>query len=253
MPCLPHSPSPNQTLLAVTLLAMLAACSAPSPLTDPAAVGPAPVAIAAISQPANVGDAKRAARAYHDSGAYARDLAVVVTEARSWLNERTPQVSRPALVLDIDETALSNWEVIQRDDFGRIIGGPCRALPEGPCGWAAWDLLGRDPALQPTLRLFQQARASGVSVFFITGRPESQRSATERNLRNVGYDGYEHLFMVPDGRSYDSAVKFKTPVRAGIERLGHKIIANVGDQPSDLEGGYAERSFLLPNPFYRVP
>jgi acid phosphatase len=235
------------------LLAMLAACSAPSALTDPAAAGPAPVAIAATIQPANVGDAKRAARAYHDSGAYARDLAVVATEARSWLNERTPKVSRPALVLDIDETALSNWEVIQRDDFGRIIGGPCRALPEGPCGWAAWDLLGRDPALEPTLRLFQQARASGVSVFFITGRPEAQRAATERNLRTAGYDGYAHLFMVPNGRSYDSAVDFKAPVRAGIERLGHTIIANVGDQPSDLEGGYAERSFLLANPFYRVP
>ena len=59
--------------------------------------------------------------------------------------------------------------------------------------------------------------------------------------------------MVPNGRSYDSAVEFKTPLRAGIERLGHTIIANVGDQPSDLEGGYAERSFLLANPFYRVP
>ena len=253
VPCPSHSPHPTQTLLAALLLAMLAACAGPPARTDPAAAEPAPVAIAATGQPANVGDAKRAARAYHDSGAYARDLAVVATEARSWLSERARQVSRPALVLDIDETALSNWEVIQRDDFGRIIGGPCRALPEGPCGWATWDLLGRDPALEPTLRLFQQARASGVSVFLITGRPESQRAATERNLRIAGYDGYEHLFMVPNGRSYSSAVEFKTPVRAGIERLGHKIIANVGDQPSDLNGGHAERSFLLPNPFYRVP
>jgi hypothetical protein len=251
--CPTHSPSPIQILLAAISLAMLAACSVPSARTDPAAAGPAPVAINATSQPANVGDAKRAARAYHDSGAYARDVARVATEARSWLSERAPQVSRPALVLDIDETALSNWEVIQRDDFGRIIGGPCRALPEGPCGWAAWDLLGRDPALEPTFRLFQQARASGVSVFFITGRPEAQRAATERNLRTAGYDGYAHLFMVPNGRSYDSAVEFKMPVRAGIERLGHTIIANVGDQPSDLEGGYAEQSFLLANPFYRVP
>jgi hypothetical protein len=113
-------------------------------------------------------------------------------------------------------------------------------------------LFGRDPALEPTLGLFQQARASGVSVFFITGRPEAQRAATERNLRTAGYDGYAHLFTVPNGRSYASAVDFKAPVRAGIERLSHTIIANVGDQPSDLEGGFAERRFLLPNPFYRV-
>jgi hypothetical protein len=31
------------------------------------------------------------------------------------------------------------------------------------------------------------------------------------------------------------------------------IVANMGDQPSDLEGGFAERTFLLPNPFYRIP
>ena len=56
-------------------------------------------------------------------------------------------MSRPALVLDIDDTALTNWEVI--DDFGRIIGGRCDALPEGPCGWAAWDLLGKAPFIEP--------------------------------------------------------------------------------------------------------
>jgi hypothetical protein len=27
----------------------------------------------------------------------------------------------------------------------------------------------------------------------------------------------------------------------------------VGDQPSDLAGGHAERGFLLPDPYYRIP
>jgi hypothetical protein len=30
------------------------------------------------------------------------------------------------------------------------------------------------------------------------------------------------------------------------------IIANLGDQFSDLAGGYAERTFKLPNPFYSI-
>ena len=34
---------------------------------------------------------------------------------------------------------------------------------------------------------------------------------------------------------------------------GYTIVANIGDQPSDLDGGFAERTFLLPNPFYRIP
>src|SRR6201985_3726089 len=109
---------------------------------------PAQIAVPAKSpavhrQPANVGDAKTAALAYHDSGAYDRDLATVASAASRWLEKRARSVPRPALVLDIDETALSNWEVIKLDDFGRPIGGPCVLESGAPCGWGAWDTLGR--------------------------------------------------------------------------------------------------------------
>jgi hypothetical protein len=30
-------------------------------------------------------------------------------------------------------------------------------------------------------------------------------------------------------------------------------VANFGDQPSDLKGGHAERTFKLPNPNYYLP
>lgn len=228
------------------LMLALAACAGP-PATEPAM---SPVHLA---QPPNVGDAKQVATAYHASGAYRRDLVAVTDAAAGWLAIRAPQVRRPALVLDIDDTALSNWEVIQADDFGRVIGGPCAALPEGPCGWASWDLLARSSVIEPTLGLFRRARALGVDVFFITGRPEAQRDATERNLQAAGYTGYARVVMVPDGARFATAAAFKAPARAGIEREGYTIIANAGDQPSDLEGGSAERRFLLPNPFYRIP
>ena len=205
------------------------------------------------SQPANVGDAAIGATAYRASGAYEAGLATVDGVATDWVMSRAPQVAKPALVLDIDETALSNWKIITRDDFGRPIAGGCDLALDAPCGWAAWDQLGRDPAIKPTLSLFKEARALNVAVFFITGRPEAQRAATERNLADAGYAGYAHLYMVPAGGHFVSAADFKTPIRAGIEEDGFKIIANVGDQPSDLRGGHAEKKFLLPDPFYRVP
>jgi acid phosphatase len=59
--------------------------------------------------------------------------------------------------------------------------------------------------------------------------------------------------MVPEGAHFPSAADFKAPIRAEIEQAGYKIIANMGDQPSDLKGGHAEKIFLLPDPFYRVP
>ena len=209
--------------------------------------------ISVSSQPANVGDAGTAARTYHDSGAYQRDLQIVANQAARWIKARAASAQRPALVLGIDETALSNWEIIKRYDFGRPIAGPADLASVGPWGWAAWDQLGRDPAIEPTLQVFRTARAANVAVFFVTGRPENQRAATERNLRAVGYADYSRLFMVSNGAHFASAVDFKTPVRIQIETLGYTIIENMGDQPSDLLGGHAEKKFLLPDPFYRVP
>jgi acid phosphatase len=231
--------------IAAALSVILWAWSVPSSAQD--------IFVAAPAQPINVGDARAAALAYHDSGAYDRDLAAVADQAGRWVAERAGAVAQPALVLDIDETALSNWEIISRDDFGRPIDGSCDLAVKGPCGWAAWDQLGHDPAIEPTLRLFRQAVALKVAVFFITGRPESQREAAIRNLDAAGYSGYAKLYLVPEGAHFASAVDFKTPIRAEIERAGYTIIANMGDQPSDLLGGHAERNFLLPNPFYRVP
>ena len=226
-------------LLAVALL--LAACAGQ------------PGYVTVSSQPANVGDVKITALAYQASGEYDRDLSIVATQAADWLRARAGSAAKPALVLDVDETALSNWEILKRDDFGRPVGGPCDLALDAPCGWAAWDQLGRDPPIEPTRRLFELARSLNVTVFFITGRPESQRAATERNLVQSGYGGFARLYLVPEGRHFASASDFKAPVRAEIEQAGFTIIANMGDQPSDLAGGHAERAFLLPDPFYRVP
>jgi len=202
---------------------------------------------------AKCGDAKIAALGYHDSGEYDRDLSLVADAARRWISHSSREVRRPAVVFDIDETSLSNWEIIKLDDFGRPIGGPCEPSQDAPCGWGAWDQLGRDPAIEPALNVFRQARADGCAVFFITGRPESQRSATERNLLEAGFRGYVKLYMVPDGSHFKSAADFKAPIRAELEKSGYTIVANIGDQPSDLEGGHAEKRFLFPDPFYRVP
>jgi len=206
-----------------------------------------------LSQPPNVGEAKIAATDYYNSGAYDRDIIAVTEEASAWIAERAPQVERPALVLDIDDTSLTNWEVIMADDFGRVFNGPCDTLPAGPCGWVAWDLRAATPAIEPTLAVFAEARVLDVAVFFITGRDETQRAATEENLASMGYGDYAGLYMEPVGAHYASAADFKAPQRAQIEAEGFTIIANMGDQPSDLAGGQAERTFLLPNPFYRIP
>ena len=50
-----------------------------------------------------------------------------------------------------------------------------------------------------------------------------------------------------------TTVHYKSATRAHIESLGYDIVANFGDQFSDLEGGHADRTFKLPNPNYFLP
>jgi predicted secreted acid phosphatase len=202
-------------------------------------------------EPANVGDAKTAATAYRDSGQYMLDLAEVAAQATTWIGDQVPVTPRPAVVFDIDETALSNWEVIKANDFGRFINGPCN-LPDA-CAWRAWDLTAQSTVIQPTLDIYNLAKRLGAAVFFITGRDDGQRAATEQNLQSAGYTGYTRLIMTPPDAKYASAADFKSPQRAAIEAEGYTIVANIGDQPSDLAGGHAQQTFLLPDPFYRIP
>jgi HAD superfamily, subfamily IIIB (Acid phosphatase) len=217
------------------------------PPAPPAPIIPPPV------QPANIGDLKFTATDYYNSGAYLTDLQLAAAPAIGWINEEAPRVDRPAVVFDIDETALSNWEAIKANDFGRIFTGGCDSLPQGPCGLVAWDQRAESTVIQPTMDVYTAARDRGAAIFFITGRLENQRAATERNLKAVGYTGYTQLIMEPTGAHYVSAADFKAPQREQIEQRGYTIIANVGDQPSDLDGGFSERTYLLPNPFYRIP
>lgn len=233
---------------------------APGSCSAPVATTPWPSAEKGLQPSANLGELKAQFKAYHERPAaggpsgYERDQAETDAAATAYVLSRAKQGAKPALVLDIDETSLDNWAQMVQNDFGYIINGDCTAAPGTACGALAWDQQGRAPAIAATLKLYQAARAAGVAVFFITGRKEAERAVTEANLRAAGYDGWARLVLRPDGsHSMYSAASFKAAERARIVMQGYQILATVGDQPSDLSGGYAEKAFLLPNPFYRIP
>ena len=154
-------------------------------------------------------------------------------------------------MLDIDETALSNVPALRANDYGFIVGGPCD-LQRGPCGFIAWVEMARAEPIKPVLELARFARQQNVAVFFLTGRPERFRAATEANLKSAGYE-WTGALLKPNDLVTKSAVEFKAAERRKLVEQGYTIAVNVGDQASDLDGGYAERTFKLPNPFYFVP
>src|SRR5262249_27469041 len=117
-----------------------------------------------------------------------------------------PGVDKPAIVLDIDETSLSNWEPIYHNKFGNVPSGSCDLKAQSACGQRDWELSAQASAIRPTPELFNLAQklkgknGEPVAVFFVTGRFEDpfERLATEWNLRKVGYDNWRTLFMRPD-------------------------------------------------------
>ncbi|MGW7264969.1 HAD family acid phosphatase [Streptomyces sp. NPDC054842] len=157
-----------------------------------------------------------------DYGTWQRDVQVVVDQALPYVRQRTEQAGgqRLAVVFDIDNTALET-------DFH-----PWYQLPT--------------PALKASLALARYAHERGAAVFFVTARPGIIAAETKWNLKAVGYpvDGL-HVRSLPD--LFDEVSAYKTGRRAAIEAQGYTIIANIGNNTSDLVGGHAERTFKLPD------
>ncbi|MFJ1992704.1 HAD family acid phosphatase [Streptomyces asiaticus] len=156
-----------------------------------------------------------------DYETWQRDVRAIIDEqARPYIEERTadPSGEKRAIVLDIDNTSLET-------DFGF-------SYPQ--------------PAVGPVLKLAQYAHDRGVAIFFVTARPGIIYLPTEYNLAKVGYSvAGLYVRHLPD--LFQDVAEYKTAKRAEIEKNGYTIIANIGNSPTDISGGHAEKSFKLPD------
>jgi HAD superfamily, subfamily IIIB (Acid phosphatase) len=234
----------------------------PSP---PVSIRPTGVGLPQIGEQATVGasDLASSLRSYHDGGQYESDLSAVDGQARTFMLKQAKALrqkrkqrcaAKPkkksraaakcaplklAIVLDIDETSLSNYQQLNLNNFGNATVALATAA-----------VAGTSPAIAPTLDLYQRARAAGISVFAITGRPAAIETQTRQNLNSAGYTDLAGIFFKPTS---EAVIPFKSGQRAALEGQGYRIVANIGDQESDLAGGHADRSFKVPNPFYFIP
>ncbi len=176
--------------------------------------------------------------AYHDSGDWDADISRVIRRAKRVVRAHLHD-HHPAIVLDVDDTSLSSYRC--RKAVGFAHG---KADCAGP---------GKMPAIRQTRSLYRYAVRHGVRVFFITGRRTSIRATTIANLHRAGYTGRLHVKLRPVDEAPGSHDGWKARTRARIVKRGYRIVANVGDQRSDLDGGSALRGFKLPNPMYVIP
>lgn len=58
-----------------------------------------------------------------------------------------------------------------------------------------WVEKARAPAIQPSLKLYEEILGLGFKVFLLTGRSERQRGVTVENLNNAGFQNWDKLIL----------------------------------------------------------
>lgn len=182
---------------------------------------------------------------YHDSGQYFKDVADAVEPAKQYLISRinnNPSHKKLAVVFDLDETLFSSYKTMKQLNFGVT----------------SHDVLiqnasSDEAGIPPTIALYQFAKKHHIAIFIISGRMTKFRKNTEANLQNLGMSGWNQLYLKPMNSKGKSISAFKSGVRKKITEAGYDIVLNIGDQTSDLSGGYADKSIKIPNPYYYVP
>jgi HAD superfamily, subfamily IIIB (Acid phosphatase) len=185
---------------------------------------------------------------------YARQVRGIEAGAERYLAHATRHAhGRPAIVVDVDDTTLLTYNYEQEQGFGYT-----------PASNSAYI---QSKTMDPVFgmpQLVDRAAAQGITVFYVTGRPEAQRAPSAANLAAAGYTpaaDADHLFLknsanppayLPCGATC-TTVQYKSGTREHIESEGYDIVADFGDQYSDLSGGSTGRTFKLPNPMYYLP
>lgn len=225
------------------LVALLLAALAVPALTQTPTPSATHAPVLSASQIPNLDTVKREIVSYYDSGAWLREFGGVVASARSYVDAQLQtHPAKPAVVFDIDDTMLSDYGYEKSHDFGY-----------DPHTYNEDVNAEVFPAIAPMLQWVHHLQAEGVALFYVTGRPTTQRAVTIGNLLRVGYPQPVALMQRPASYHDHSIIPFKSGARAQIEAEGYTILVSIGDQWSDQRGGHERRGFKLPNPMYYIP
>jgi predicted secreted acid phosphatase len=202
---------------------------------------------------------------------YAKEASQVAADGEKYLAHAKVQgKATKAIVLDVDDTVLTNYNYELASNWAF-----------NPTTNAEFVNDQKFPATPGMVDLAKTAEREGYAIIYLTGRPSTQEQATLGNLTadGVGVDagfpkptsikgGEDGLFTKPAVADYPAYLKqacaddpngscttidYKSATRKHIESLGYDIVANFGDQFSDLKGGAADKTFKLPNPSYYLP
>jgi predicted secreted acid phosphatase len=207
-----------------------------------AAVSAVPLAAAQADEP-SAPASPQAIVEYYEGPAkeYDKDLNAATKKATRALKAKLKKKpKRPAIVFDIDDTLESTYRCAKAKNFDRREITICQARTD------------QDP-IRPVWRLLKAAQKRKVKIILITGRPQGFANATREQLRGDGLRGKYTLRMKGNSDNRD-AKTFKTEARRKLQRSRKlKILVNIGDQRSDIDGAASGTRVKVPNPMYFTP
>ncbi|KAK3033236.1 hypothetical protein RJ639_033116 [Escallonia herrerae] len=179
--------------------------------------------------------------------AYGKDLERVSNEAGLYAKSvELKEDGKDAWVFDVDETLLSNLPYYAEHGYGLEVFDSV--------AFDKWVDKGSAPAIESSLKLYEEVLSLGFKVFLLTGRSEKQRSVTVENLISEGFQNWDKLVLRALEDHGKTATLYKSEKRSKMVEEGFRILGNSGDQWSDLLGSSMSiRSFKLPNPMYYIP
>jgi predicted secreted acid phosphatase len=208
---------------------------------------------------------------YGADSAYAHETERIAKHAghylAKWAGHHRKSHAKRAIVFDIDDTTLNTYSY---EIYSNFVYNPTTNAYFVNAGSSSVF-----PAVPGMVRLEHKAIKEGYTVFFLTGRPSTpgndQTAGTLANLKDAHYwVDPSHVFLKdstaasepwlascidPTTKAFTcNTIQYKSLTRQHIEKdLGYDIVGNLGDQFSDLEGGFADRTFKIPNPMYYLP
>jgi acid phosphatase len=191
--------------------------------------------------PINLTVAKYRVENYYESGLYQEDLSEIVGCALKHF-EKVPVTGNETVIFDVDDTVLSNYADSKSISFGYV-----------PKMSHEWVLQADAPAIIETKNLYDYLVKKGFKIVFITGRKYNEHEPTVKNLKAQGFMTFDKLIVRQKHEIGMTAEKYKSGRRKQLTEEGYKIVGCIGDQESDLRGGYSGHQVKVPNYMYMIP
>lgn len=135
---------------------------------------------------------------------------------------------KPAIIVDVDETVLSNSRYNAREMLG---------IAEYPQGFYDWlDSMESQP-VPGALEFLNYADSLGIEIYYITNRSYHAHEATVGNLQKFGFPQ-----AVEDHVLCKEKESSKEPRRKSVSE-DHEIILLIGDNLIDFADVFADRDF----------